>query len=232
MMWAVSLRLNEIIDENNPFVTVSGSVEKALYNILLNAYRLAYVNAVSLDEFKAEFKFYWDKNIARYTDFLNSSTEFYQKMFKFRNGTSGHAGVKTTTNKQTKTETFTPTETVTKKYDHTMTQGYVAEAANNKTTEKRFEQNAIEQSTGADTTTTYKYGATGDTGDKTTRGGTNTTKTVWSGDPDTETNDLTITDSLSDFSAERFEAALRSTNVYDLWIDEFSPLFSEVIYYE
>lgn len=231
-MQAVNLRLNEIIDESNPFISISGDEEKFLYAMLLNAYRLAYVNAVSLEEFKAEFKFYWDKNIVRYKELGAQAIAMYENLYKFRKGDSVHKGTKTQSNKQTKSETFTPTETVTKVYDHTMTQGYVAEAANNKTTEKRFEQNAIEQSTGADTTTTYKYGASGDTGDKTTRGGENVTITKWSGSPDEETNDLTITDNLGDYSPERFEAALRSANLYDLWIDEFRPLFNEVLYYE
>lgn len=231
-MWAVSLRLNEIIDENNPFVTTEGEVQKTLYELLLNAYRLAYVNATSLEEFTSEFKFYWDKNIDKYEKVANRSFELYDSFFKFRSGTSVHNGDKTIQNNQTKTETFSPTETVTKTYDHTMSQDYKTNEDGNKIIEKRFEQNAIETGTYSDTTTTYKYGADTDKGDIIKRGGDNTTVSKWSGNPDKETNDLTITDDLSDFDPERFVKALRSANVYDLWIDEFKPLFSEVLYYE
>lgn len=236
LTWAVSLRLNEIIDETNPFVVTKDNVEKALYNTLLNAYRVAYINADSLEEFKAEFKFYWDKNISKYTQMLNRQNDFYVKLFSFRDGTSTHDGDRTTSNKQTKTEEFSPTETTTKKYDHTMQQDYKAQpddttGLSNKTVEKRFEQNAVETEVTANTSAKYTY-SSGKDGDTTTRGGKNTTKTSWSGEPDNEHNNLTITDSLSDFSPERFEKALRAINVYDLWIDEFSPLFSEVLFYE
>lgn len=236
LTWAVSLRLNEIIDEDNPFVLINDGMERGLYNTLLNAYRVAFINADSLDEFKAEFKFYWDKNIIRYKALLDRQDDLYQKLFYFRGGTSIHKGDKTVQNKQTKTEKFSPTETVTKKYDHTMQQDYKANpddttGLSNKTVEKRFEQNAVETEVTANTSTKYTY-ASGKDGDTTTRGGNNTTTTTWSGDPDNEHNELTITDSLSDFSPERFEKALRAVNVYDLWIDEFKPLFSEVLFYD
>lgn len=235
LTWAVSLRLNEIIDENNPFVVTKDNVEKSLYNTLLNAYRVAYINADSLDEFKAEFQFYWNKNINKYTQMLNRQNDFYIKLFSFRDGTSTHESDKTIQNKQTKTEKFSPTETITKKYDHTMQQDYKANTDDtglgNKSVEKRFEQNAVETEVTANTSTKYTY-ASGENGDITTRGGNNTTTTTWSGEPDIEHNNLTITDSLSDFSPERFEKALKAINVYDLWIDEFSPLFSEVLFYE
>lgn len=235
LTWAVSLRLNEIIDKDNPFVATTGEVEKGFYDILLNAYRVAFINADSLDEFKAEFKFYWDKNIKKYKSLLDRQNDFYTKLFSFRDGTSIHNGDKTTQNKQSKTEEFSPTETVKKEYDHTMQQDYKAttddSGLGNKSVEKRFEQNAVETEVTANTSTKYTY-ASGDKGDITTRGGKNTTKTTWSGEPDSEHNDLTITDSLSDFSPERFEKALREINVYDLWIDEFSPLFSEVLFYD
>lgn len=235
LTWPVSLRLNEIIDENKTFVELKNETEGYMYTILLNAYRVAYINADSLDEFKAEFKFYWDKNINKYTQMLNRQNDFYVKLFSFRDGTSTHDGDKTTSNKQTKTEEFSPTETLTKKYDHTMQQDYKANTDDtglgNKTVEKRFEQNAVETEVTANTSAKYTY-SSGKDGDTTTRGGKNTTKTSWSGEPDNEHNNLTITDSLSDFSPERFEKALKAINVYDLWIDEFSPLFSEVLFYE
>lgn len=236
LTWAVSLRLNEIIDESTPFVVTKDEMEKGLYDILLNAYRVAFINADSLDEFKSEFKFYWDKNIEKYKSLLDRQKDFYTKLFSFRDGTSVHDGNKTVQNKQTKTEEFSPTETVTKKYDHTMQQDYKANpddttGLSNKTVEKRFEQNAVETEVTANTSTKYTY-ASGKDGDITTRGGNNTTTTTWSGDPDTEINNLTITDSLFDYSPERFEKALRATNVYDLWIDEFRPLFSEVLFYD
>lgn len=236
LTWAVSLRLNEIIDESTPFVATHDVIEKGLYDILLNAYRVAFINADSLDEFKSEFKFYWDKNINRYKQLLDRQSDFYTKLFSFRDGTSRHKGDKTVQNKQTKMEEFSPTETVKKEYDHTMQQDYKANpddttGLSNKTVEKRFEQNAVETEVTANTSTKYTY-ASGEKGDVTTRGGKNTTKTSWSGDPDNEHNELTITDSLSDFSYERFEKALRATNVYDLWIDEFRPLFSEVLFYD
>lgn len=235
LTWAVSLRLNEIIDENKTFVELKNTTEGYMYAILLNAYRVAYINADSLDEFKTEFKFYWDKNIDKYTQLLNRQSDFYAKLFSFRDGTSTHDGDRTTSNKQTKTEEFSPTETVKKEYDHTMQQDYKANTDDtglgNKSVEKRFEQNAVETEVTANTSTKYTY-ASGDKGDITTRGGKNTTKTSWSGEPDNEHNNLTITDSLSDFSPERFEKALKAINVYDLWIDEFSPLFSEVLFYD
>lgn len=235
LTWAVSLRLNEIIDESNPFVATTSTVEKGFYDILLNAYRVAFINADSLDEFKAEFQFYWNKNINKYKLLLDRQNDFYQKLFSFRDGTSTHDGDKTTQNKQSKTEEFSPTETVKKEYDHTMQQDYKANTDDtglgNKSVEKRFEQNAVETEVTANTSTKYTY-ASGDKGDITTRGGKNTTKTSWSGEPDNEHNNLTITDSLSDFSPERFEKALKAINVYDLWIDEFSPLFSEVLFYD
>lgn len=235
LTWAVSLRLNEIIDEINPFVLINDGMERGLYNTLLNAYRVAFINADSLEEFKAEFKFYWDKNIIRYKALLDRQDDFYQKLFSFRDGTSRHKGDKTIKNKQIKTEVFKPTETVKKEYDHTMQQDYKANTDDtglgNKTIEKRFEQNAVETDVTANTSTKYTY-ASGEKGDLTTRGGTNTTETIWGGEPDNEHNELTITDSLSDFSPERFEKALRAVNVYDLWIDEFRPLFSEVLFYD
>lgn len=232
---AVSLRLNEIIDEDNPFVDLNDLTMKYMYQMLLNAYRTAYINADSFDEFKAEFTFYWNKNIEKYKMLLVRQTDFYTKLFSFRDGTSTHVGDRTTSNKQTKTEEFSPTETVKKEYDHTMQQDYKANTDDtglgNKSVEKRFEQNAVETEVTANTSTKYTY-SSGDKGDITTRGGMNTTKTSWSGEPDNEHNNLTITDSLSDFSPERFEKALKAINVYDLWIDEFSPLFSEVLFYE
>ena len=236
MTWAVSLRLNEIIDEDNPFVLINDGMERGLYGTLLKAYRVSFINADSLDEFKAEFNFYWYKNIERYKSLLDRQSEFYTKLFYFRNGTSQHTGDKNVSNKQVKTEKFLPTETVTKKYDHTMQQDYKANpddttGLSNKTVEKRFEQNAVETEVTANTSTKYTY-ASGKDGDITTRGGKNTTTTTWSGDPDTEHNELTITDSFSDFSPERFEKALRAVNVYDLWIDEFRPLFSVVLFYD
>lgn len=235
LTWAVSLRLNEIIDKDNPFVVLNDVIENNLYNILLNAYRVAFINADSLDEFKTEFKFYWDKNITKYKLLLDRQSDFYTKLFSFRDGTSRHKGDKTVQNKQTKTEEFSPTETVKKEYDHTMQQDYKTNTDDtglgNKTIEKRFEQNAVETDVTANTSTKYTY-ASGEKGDLTTRGGKNTTKTSWEGEPDTEHNDLTITDSLSDFSPERFEKALRATNLADLWIDEFRPLFSEVLFYD
>lgn len=235
LTWAVSLRLNEIIDENKTFVELKNETEAYMYMILLNAYRVAYINADSLDEFKAEFQFYWNKNIEKYTKLLDRQSDIYTKLFSFRDGTSTHDGDKTTSNKQTKTEEFSPTETVKKEYDHTMQQDYKAytddTGLGNKSVEKRFEQNAVETEATANSSTKYIY-TSGDKGDITTRGGKNTTKTSWSGDPDNEHNNLTITDSLSDFSPERFEKALKAINVYDLWIDEFSPLFSEVLFYD
>lgn len=235
LTWAVSLRLNEIIDENKTFVELKNTTEGYMYAILLNAYRVAYINADSLDEFKAEFQFYWNKNIEKYTSLLNRQKDFYTKLFSFRDGTSTHDGDRTTSNNQTKTEEFSPTETVKKEYDHTMQQDYKAytddTGLGNKSVEKRFEQNAVETEVTANTSTKYTY-ASGEKGDITTRGGKNTTKTSWSGEPDNEHNNLTITDSLSDFSPERFEKALKAINVYDLWIDEFSPLFSEVLFYD
>lgn len=235
LTWAVSLRLNEIIDENKTFVELKNTTETYMYTILLNAYRVAYINADSLDEFKAEFQFYWNKNIDKYTTLLDRQKDFYTKLFSFRDGTSTHDGDRTTSNKQTKTEEFSPTETVKKEYDHTMQQDYKANTDDtglgNKSVEKRFEQNAVETEVTANTSTKYTY-ASGEKGDMTTRGGKNTTKTSWSGEPDSEHNNLTITDSLSDFSPERFEKALKAINVYDLWIDEFSPLFSEVLFYD
>lgn len=235
LTWAVSLRLNEIIDENKTFVELKNKTEEYMYTILLNAYRVAYINADSLDEFKTEFQFYWNKNIEKYTSLLERQKDFYTKLFSFRDGTSTHDGDRTTSNKQTKTEEFSPTETVKKEYDHTMQQDYKAytddTGLGNKSVEKRFEQNAVETESTANTSTKYTY-ASGDKGDITTRGGKNTTKTSWSGEPDNEHNNLTITDSLSDFSPERFEKALKTINVYDLWIDEFSPLFSEVLFYD
>lgn len=235
LTWAVSLRLNEIIDENKTFVELKNTTEGYMYTILLNAYRVAYINADSLDEFKAEFQFYWNKNIEKYTSLLNRQKDFYTKLFSFRDGTSTHDGDRTTSNNQTKTEEFSPTETVKKEYDHTMQQDYKAytddTGLGNKSVEKRFEQNAVETEVTANTSTKYTY-ASGEKGDITTRGGKNTTKTSWSGEPDNEHNNLTITDSLSDFSPERFEKALKAINVYDLWIDEFSPLFSEVLFYD
>lgn len=233
--WAVSIRLNEIIDENKTFVELKNETETYMYVILLNAYRVAYINADSLDEFRAEFQFYWNKNIEKYTSLLDRQKDFYTKLFSFRDGTSTHDGDRITSNKQTKTEEFSPTETVKKEYDHTMQQDYKANTDDtglgNKSVEKRFEQNAVETEVTANTSTKYTY-ASGEKGDITTRGGKNTTKTSWSGEPDNEHNNLTITDSLSDFSPERFEKALKAINVYDLWIDEFSPLFSEVLFYE
>lgn len=235
LTWAVSLRLNEIIDENKTFVELKNTTERYMYTILLNAYRVAYINADSLDEFKAEFQFYWNKNIEKYTSLLNRQKDFYTKLFSFRDGTSTHDGDRTTSNNQTKTEEFSPTETVKKEYDHTMQQDYKAytddTGLGNKSVEKRFEQNAVETEVTANTSTKYTY-ASGEKGDIITRGGKNTTKTSWSGEPDNEHNNLTITDSLSDFSPERFEKALKAINVYDLWIDEFSPLFSEVLFYD
>lgn len=232
LTWAVSLRLNEIIDENKTFVELKNETEAYMYTILLNAYRVAYINADSLDEFKAEFQFYWNKNIEKYTKLLDRQSDIYTKLFSFRDGTSAHDGDRTTSNKQTKTEEFSPTETVKKEYDHTMQQDYKAytddTGLGNKSVEKRFEQNAVETEATANTSTKYTYAS----GDITTRGGKNTTKTSWSGEPDNEHNNLTITDSLSDFSPERFEKALKAINVYDLWIDEFSPLFSEVLFYD
>lgn len=234
LMWAAQLQLNEIIDWNNPFVVRNNAIEKALYDTILQAYRNSYVNDDNLDSFKASFGFYWNKNIGKYTSLLNTSKDFYSNYFQFRSGKSVHNSDKNTTRKQTKTEEFTPTEIVTTKYDHTMQQDYktnTEDGASNKIVEKRFEQNAIETETAANTSTMYTY-SSGETGDTTSRSGKNTTTTKWTGDPDTEHNDLTITDNLSDFDPERFEKALRSTNVYDLWIDEFSPLFSGVLFYD
>lgn len=232
VIFPVRVRLNEVIDEANPFVKTETIIQRALYDTLLLNYHLSYIEADSLDEFKTEFKLYWMKNVLKYERLVDRSNDIYEKLFKFRDGTSNHVGNETHTNKQVKTEKFAPTETVTTTYGHTMTQGYEAKEADNGTTEKRFEQNAVETSSKAGSTTTYKYGAVGDSGDKTSRGGTNTTTTTYSGEPDKTENSLTITDSLQDYDIDRFIKALKATNVYDLWIDEFAPLFSEVLFYE
>ena len=232
VIFPVRVRLNEIIDESNPFVNAETTVQNALYNILLLNYRLSYVEADSLDEFKAEFKLYWNKNVPKYERLIDRSNSIYVNLFKFRDGTSTHTGNETRKNNQTKTEKFSPTETVTTTLGHTMTQDYSAPEENNGSTEKRFEQNAVETSSKAGSTTTYKYGADGDKGDITKRSGTNTTETSYNGTADETKNTLTIVDELSDYDIERFIKALKATNVYDLWIDEFAPLFSEVLFYE
>lgn len=233
VIFPVRVRLNEIIDEANPFIKTETVVQNALYNILLLNYRLSYVEADNLDEFKTEFKLYWNKNVPKYERLIDRSNDIYEKLFKFRDGTSTHVGNETRKNNQTKTEKFTPTETVTTKLGHTMTQDYSAPEADNKTTEKRFEQNAIETSSNSGSTTTFKYEVgEGQSGDITTRGGNNTTETSYKGDPDKTENNLTITDSLQDYDIDRFIKALKTSNVYDLWIDEFAPLFSEVLFYE
>lgn len=231
-MQAVMLRLNEIIDEDDPFVFVADSTQRALYNIVLKAYRTAYINADSVDDFKAGFEFYWTKNINKYKDLLNGSGNLFQKLYDFRNGTSVHSGSDSTNKQQTKTETFSPGDKVTTKYGHTMSQDYSADEADNRNTEKRFEQNAVETSTNAKTKATYTYGADTDKGDTTERSGSNTTTTKYSGDPDTVKHDLTITDTLADYDPVRFEQALRGVNLYDMWIDEFRPLFMEILFYD
>lgn len=236
MEMAVKLRLNELIkyDVNNepiPFVVLSTETEKALYEAVINNYMWAYINQDSYEQFQKLFSIYWKININKYSELFNRASELYEKLFKFRDGLAHYAKDEKTQKVQSKTETFSPEETSTHTYDHTFKTNFLADKANNYTDEKHFTQNAAHTETNSDTQTTYKYGDINDKGDKITRGGKNTTKTEYSGEPDKFTADNTNTETYSDFDVDKFVKALKSMTVYDSFIDAFAPLFQEVLYY-
>lgn len=230
------LRLIDIITLDNgvpeDLVGCTNDVQKELYKMVIYSHYTSFILAYSKEEFKYWLKFYWDKNIGKYESVFNRATEMYDKLYSFRDGSSNIKKDETTVRKTSKTETFSPGETTTHTYDHTMKLSYTADEAENFNKEKRFEQNAIENSTNAKTDTVYKYGAEGDKGDTLTRSGSNKTVTEYTGDPDKFITDNTTTDKFSDYDPDRFIKALRSANVLDCFIDEFDNLFEGVLYYD
>lgn len=85
-MRALALRLNEIITKT-PIINFDeqdSEIETFLYNSVIGAYKYAYVNADSQEQFNSDFTDYWNRNIRYYKDALYSQISLGENLYKAR----------------------------------------------------------------------------------------------------------------------------------------------------
>ena len=230
---AVNLRLNDIIDPDNPFVEFGGfeeltdfdnnpDLQKYMYNLVVESYRWAYLNADNKEQFVAWFTTYWNRHIPKYLPLLLQQIKVSQDLYKAR--IEEHDFDKTNTETpdlQTVTD-YKLGDKVSLQHGRVMTHERDL-AENGDTTE--YEVQVTDGNRKLTGTESNSYSGT----DVTSREGTNTDTRKQTG-----TNTIKVKDkgknTVTIYDAEKFRVALNTNSVMDKFIDEFEPLFVSILY--
>ena len=213
------LRLNDIIQENEVIVDLdypdieefndNKPLKNIMYNILIDNYLWAYIAVDNSEQFISWFKVYWNRNIIKYLPLLENQIKISQDK------TETPELVDTTTYKLGDTVDITYGRTLNMDGEHTdnqTTKEYETQTVNN---QRKYTQKDKNTYGGNDTTV-----RSGENVQTLNRNGQRTFKVVDKGN-----------ETVTYYDVDKFVEIIKSTNLLDKFIDEFAPLFMEVLFY-
>lgn len=229
----VNLRLNDIIDPDNPFVAFdyykdfeqfqyNPDVQKIMYDIVIEHYRWSYLNADNAEQFKAWFNTYWKTHVLKYLPLFLKQISLSQDLYTARLEEHDFGKTNTETPNLTTTTEYELGDKVTLEHGRVLThERDLAETADN----AEYETQVTDLDRKLTGNESNKYSGS----DTTSRSGTNKDTRIENGNrtvtvKDVGKNTVTI------YDADKFRMITSNTDVLLSFIDEFSPLFVSILY--
>lgn len=228
-----NLRLNDILKKDEFIVDIdypqieeftdNKTLKTIMYNAVIDNYLWAYIAVDNEEQFRAWFKTYWNRNIIKYLPNFESQIKISQNLTKAKVTEHNLTQDKTETPQLTDTTTYKLGDTVENAYGRTL--GMEADHTDNSnrteydvqtvTDNRKYEQHDKNTYGGKDTTT-----RSGENVQTLKRTGNRTFKFVDKGN-----------ETVTYYDVDKFVSIVKSTNILAKFIDEFAPLFMDVIFF-
>lgn len=219
-------------------------LREIMYNAVVANYCWSELGFETADQFKMWFQTYWNRVLFKYLNDLRNQIMIGENLITARIETA-HTDDETTEKPEftdTTTDTYGETNEITHGHVLQHNRELTEDFAQGVTVTEETERTQYETQTVTDSVTTTptgknetalggQYTNTNSGTDKTERGGTNTHTLERTGQRIiTLKNDRT--NNVQYYDYDKLVTALEASNSLDAFIDEFAPLFAEVIYFE
>ncbi len=232
-MLTKQLQLNDILKDNDVLVdmeypnvqsfTDNPELKKIMYDAVIENYLYAYIAQTNEEQFKSWFKIYWERNIIKYLPEFENQIKISQNLTKAKVTEHSVTQDKTETPNLTDTTTYKLGDTVENAYGRTLDMaGNHSENSN----ETQYETQTVKTDRTFEQQDKNTYGGK----DTTTRSGENTQTLKRTGDRTfkfTDNGNETVTY----YDVDKFVEIVKSKNILSKFIDEFAPLFMEVLFF-
>ena len=227
------LRLNDILKKDEVIVdldfpniedfTDNPNLKQIMYNAVINNYLWAYISADNEEQFRSWFKTYWERNIIKYLPVFESQIKISQNLTKAKITEHDLTQDKTETPELTDTTTYELGDTVDIEYGRTLDM-----TANHTDKSKRTEYDV--QVVDEDSEYTQKDNNTYGGKDTTKRSGQNIQTLNRTGNRTFKFVDKGK-ETVTYYDVDKFIEFIKSTNILNKFIEEFAPLFMDVLFF-
>lgn len=229
----VNLRLNDIIEVGKYFVDFNcyenfeqfqnnPDIQKIMYDLVIEHYRWAYLNADNKEQFVAWFNTYWKTHIFKYLPLFLKQISLSQELYTARLEEHEFDKTNTETPNLTTTTEYQLGDTVTLEHGRILTHERDL-TENGENAEYEVQVTDLDRKLGGSETNKYT-GA-----DTTSRTGKNTDTRTENGNRTVTIND-TGKNTVTIYDTDKFRMISSQTDVILKFIDEFSPLFVSILY--